>query len=80
MDNHPLLPFEITSRDSFILAFRDWRARYPLPSREVAALLGISLLRVHLYETGYFKFNRERENAVFRRMLDAVTVEVAGTA
>lgn len=68
------MSFEITSHDAFVYNFRAWRARFPAGSKQVAGLLGISLLRVHLYETGCFKFKPDRENAVFRRMRQSVAL------
>ncbi|MBV9489450.1 MAG: hypothetical protein JO069_06965 [Verrucomicrobia bacterium] len=71
--------FEITSRDQFVDHFRRWRASQPLTAKQVSKLLGISLLRVHLYETGCFKFDPDRENAVWRR-LQETQAHPAGTA
>ena len=63
------MAFEVTSSDEFVTIFRNWRERYPLPARQTAKFLGVSLLRLHLYETGCFKFDSARENAVLHRML-----------
>ncbi|HEY0789996.1 MAG TPA: hypothetical protein VGD78_02920 [Chthoniobacterales bacterium] len=56
---------------------RSWRERYPLPARQTAKLLGVSLLRLHLYETGCFRFDSARENAVLHRMLQGAAALTA---
>jgi len=71
------MAFEVTSSDAFVAILRSWRERYPLPARQTAKLLGVSLLRLHLYETGCFKFDPVRENMVLHRMLQGAAALTA---
>jgi hypothetical protein len=55
------------SKSEFMDAFNIWMRERNLGILHASALLGVSKLRVHLYQTGWFVFDERRETLVLAR-------------
>jgi hypothetical protein len=63
------------SKREFEQSFRDFLERYELSLGQASAILRISKLRAHLYRSGWFKFDQERESAVIQQMANYILLQ-----
>jgi hypothetical protein len=63
------------SKSEFEKSFRDFLERYELSLGQAAVILRISKLRAYLYQTGWFKFDQERESAVIQQMANYILLQ-----
>lgn len=63
------------SKSEFEKSFRDFLDKYDLSLSQASAILRISKLRAYLYQTGWFRFDQERESAVIHQMANYILLQ-----
>jgi hypothetical protein len=63
------------SKREFEKRFRDFLTNYDLSLGQASAILRISKLRAYLYQTGWFRFDPERESAVLNLMANYILLQ-----
>jgi len=63
------------TKSDFEDRFRAFLLKYDLSIGQASAILRISKLRAYLYQTGWFKFDQERESAVIQQMANYILLQ-----